>query len=83
MTDHAQAKANRLLTAGSLDAIKDELSALTVEEMAALLSTAGGREITGAQIRQDIDGGAPVNEDGTIHFIEYASWLVRERGNGN
>ena len=54
------------------------LTALTVDQVAKVLSSAGARRITEEMIGVDIDAGAPVNPDGTINLVHYASWLVRE-----
>jgi len=52
--------------------------ALTVGDLARLLSTAGGRRVTVTMIRADLAAGAPVNPDGTINLVHYAAWLARE-----
>ena len=59
------------------------LTALTVDQVAKILSTAGGRRITEEMIRSDIDAGAPVNPDGTINLVNYTSWLVSEVSGGS
>lgn len=48
------------------------------EELAALLTRAGGQKISAAAIRRDLKAGAPKNQDGTIHVLNYAAWLARE-----
>ena len=53
-------------------------TALTVAQIAKILSAAGGRKITEEMIRTDIDAGAPVNSDDTINLVHYTAWLVRE-----
>ena len=58
-------------------------AALTVTQMAKVLSAAGGRRITEAMVRADIDAGAPVNADGTMNLVHYAAWLAREVSNGD
>ncbi|MEI8197727.1 MAG: hypothetical protein WCI73_17675 [Phycisphaerae bacterium] len=52
--------------------------ALSVEEVARMLSAAGGRRITPEQVQADIEAGAPVGADGRINLVHYAAWLVRE-----
>ena len=58
------------------------LTALTVDQVAKVLSAAGGRRITEEMISADIDVGAPVNPDGTINLVYYTSWLVLEMSIG-
>lgn len=53
-------------------------SALPVGIAARLLTKASGRSISEAQIRADIDAGAPTNPDGTINLVHYAAWLVKQ-----
>jgi hypothetical protein len=53
-------------------------SALTVAEVAKLLSAAGGKKITPAQIQADLDDGAPAGPGGTINLVHYTAWLLRE-----
>lgn len=55
-----------------------QATALSIEQLALLLSRAGGQEITTEAIRQDIAAGAPVNADGTMHFTHYAAWLAAQ-----
>ena len=52
--------------------------ALTLEEVARLLSAAGGRKVSLEQVQADIDAGAPVLPGGRVNLIHYAAWLVRE-----
>ena len=58
------------------------LTALTVAQMAKMLSAAGGRMVTEAMVLADIDAGAPVNPDGTINLVHYAAWLAKETASG-
>jgi len=53
-------------------------TALTVAQMAKVLSAAGGRRITEAMVHADLDAGAPVNPDGTMNLVHYTAWLARE-----
>ncbi len=53
-------------------------TALSVEDLAVLLSRSGGTRLSPDQIRQDLAAGAPRNADGTVNLIHYAAWLVRE-----
>ncbi len=54
--------------------------ALTLHDMARLLSAAGERAITVAMLEADVAAGAPVNGDGTMNMVQYAAWLAREDG---
>lgn len=53
-------------------------AALPIDQLATLLSRAGGQPITGPQIRSDIDAGAPSNADGTLHLVHYTAWLAAQ-----
>lgn len=53
-------------------------AALTVVELARLLSVGGNRKITPEQVQADIDAGAPVGAGGKINLVHYVAWLVRE-----
>ena len=59
------------------------LTALTVDQTAKILSSAGGRRISEQMIQADIDADAPVNSDGTINLVNYTSWLVLEMSIGS
>lgn len=53
--------------------------AVTPAELAGILSRLGGRSVvTPAQILADVAAGCPTNDDGTLHVVHYAAWLVRE-----
>lgn len=52
--------------------------ALSVEEMAKILSAGGGRKVTAEQVQADINAGAPVGAGGRMNLVHYAAWLVRE-----
>ena len=54
------------------------ITALTIDQTAKILSSAGGRRITEEMIRADIEAGAPTNSDGTVNLIRYTAWLVKE-----
>ena len=58
--------------------------ALSRENLVTLLKKAGFRDMTSEMLQEDIDGGVPVNADGTISLIKYMAWLIREvNGNGD
>ena len=52
--------------------------ALSLDQVARILTASGWKPVTVEMIRDDIDDGAPVNADGTINLVRYAAWLVRE-----
>ena len=51
---------------------------LSTQDVARLVSAAGGRKVTPEQVQADIDAGAPLGADGKINLIHYAAWLTRE-----
>jgi hypothetical protein len=51
-------------------------TALSIAQLARLLTAAGGRTVSEETIRKDIEAGAPVNADGTMNLLHYAAWLV-------
>jgi hypothetical protein len=52
--------------------------ALSLADVARILTASGWKPVTVEMIQADIDAGAPVNPDGTISLVRYAAWLVRE-----
>lgn len=54
-------------------------SALTIAQVAQVLTAAGGRPVTIATIEADIADGAPTNANGTLNLVMYAAWLLRVR----
>jgi len=53
-------------------------AAMTPADLAALLSRAGGQQITEAMLRADLDvGGAPRNPDGSMNLMHYSAWLAQ------
>ena len=57
-------------------------AAMSVAEVAKLLSAGGGKKITPEQVQADLDAGAPVNANGTINLVHYTAWLLREMQTG-
>jgi hypothetical protein len=57
--------------------------ALSLEDVARILTASGGKPVTVDMLREDIDDGAPANPDGTINLICYAAWLVKEMAGGD
>jgi len=60
-----------------------KITALSLADLAALLSRVGGKPVTAEMIRADIDAGAPANPDGTMNLIHYTAWLVKECARGD
>ena len=58
-------------------------SALSVAQVAQVLSAAGGRPVTTAMVESDLVAGAPRNANGTINLVMYAAWLLKDRGRGD
>ena len=58
-------------------------TAMRIEVAAQILSKAGGRLVTEEMLRNDIDGGAPANADGTLNLVHYAAWLLKEMARGD
>jgi len=59
-------------TSASLD-----LRALSLEDLARVLSAAGGQQISVEMLEEDLAAGAPQNADGTVNLLHYAAWLAR------
>lgn len=57
-------------------------AALPVADAARVLTRLGGKPVTEAMLRADIDAGAPTNADGSINLVHYAAWLVKEMAAG-
>ena len=51
--------------------------ALRLEDLAKILTALGPKPVTLVMLQADIDDGAPVNRDGTVNLLHYASWLAR------
>ena len=57
-------------------------AAMPVADAARVLTRLGGKPVTEAMLRADIEAGAPTNADGSVNLVHYAAWLVREMGAG-
>jgi hypothetical protein len=57
-------------------------NALTVAQVARLLTRAGTNPVTPAMVEADVVAGAPTNPNGTINLVHYAAWLVKEMARG-
>ena len=51
-------------------------AAMAVADAARVLTRLGGKPVTDAMLRADIEAGAPVNADGSLNFVHYAAWLA-------
>lgn len=63
------------------DAAGPRLTALPLEQAAALLRRSGCQRVTPESLRADLAAGAPANADGTLNLIAYGAWLVRAQAN--
>ncbi|MBX7106488.1 MAG: hypothetical protein K1X57_20605 [Gemmataceae bacterium] len=57
-------------------------NALTVAQVARLLTRAGTSPVTSAMVEADVAAGAPTNPNGTINLVHYAAFLVKEMARG-
>ncbi|NRA37017.1 MAG: hypothetical protein HRU15_02650 [Planctomycetes bacterium] len=58
-------------------------NALTPEQCMLILQKSGSPKASVAHIQRDIENGAPVNADGTIHMMHYCAWLTQMNLQGN
>ena len=56
--------------------------ALRLEDLARILTASGPKSVTLEMLQADIKNGAPVNPDGTMNLVNYATWLVKETLHG-
>ena len=54
------------------------LLALTPEQLVDVLVRSGFRDMTLELLHSDFDAGAPRNADGTVNFIHYMAWILKE-----
>ena len=54
-----------------------KITALSIAEVAKVLSSASGRQITEEQVREIAEHGSLVKPDGTLSPLEYTAFLVR------
>ena len=52
--------------------------ALTPEQVVDVLVKSGFRGMTLELLHSDFDAGAPRNADGTVNFISYMAWILKE-----
>lgn len=57
-------------------------NALTVEQLAQVLSAAAQRRVQVEHIQADIEAGAPTNADGTLSVLDYTAWQLQEMHRG-
>lgn len=57
-------------------------NALTVEQLAQVLSAAAQRRVLIEHIQADIEAGAPTNADGTLSVLDYTAWQLQEMHRG-
>ncbi len=57
--------------------------ALSLADMARLLSAAGPRPVAVDALQADLDAGAPTNADGTMNLVHYVAWLIKELARGD
>lgn len=65
-----------------MDPKTTSLANITPEDLARALTAASGRQVRVEEIRTDIELGAPVNPDGTMHLVNYMAWMLKERKAG-
>jgi hypothetical protein len=53
-------------------------AALSLPDLARVLTLAGGQRIDVAMLEADLAAGAPTNADGTTNVVHYTAWLVKE-----
>ncbi len=54
------------------------LTALTIDQVAKILSAAGGRRISEEMVREALEAGAPALPGNRINLIEFAAWLEKD-----
>jgi len=57
-----------------------KITALSIAEVAKVLSSASSRRITEEQVAEIAERGGIVKPDGTISLLDYTAFLVREYG---
>lgn len=62
---------------------KNNLTSFEKDEFVKLLKQVGCRTASLEALEKDIAAGAPINEDGTINFLHYTAWLLKESNNGS
>ncbi len=52
--------------------------ALSIEDLARVLTASGRKAVTLAMVQKSLDNGAPVNPDGTISLVKFAAFPAKE-----
>lgn len=52
-------------------------AALSITDVARVLTAASGQRVTEAMIEADVADGAPLNPDGSMNVVRYGAWLAR------
>jgi hypothetical protein len=56
--------------------------ALSVEDLARVLTASSRKAVTREMIQKSLDNGAPLNPDGTISLVKFAAFLAKEVTSG-
>ena len=80
--EHAPSPAPHAANAAGQGMSRLNPAALPVADASRVLTRLGGKSVTEAMLRADIDAGAPLNADGTLNLVHYAAWLVKEMSAG-
>ena len=59
-----------------------KITALSIADVAKVLASASGREVTEEQVQEVAERGDLICSDGTISLLEYAAFLLQEPVNG-
>ena len=59
------------------------ITAMTPETLVELLRKSGATSADLDRLKADLTHGAPQNADGTINFLHYTAWLLKEMQNAN
>lgn len=57
-------------------------AAVALDDLARLLSAAGGQAVKVEMLEADVESGAPTNADGSTNLVHYAAWLVQQMSGG-
>jgi len=58
------------------------ITALNAADVAKVLASASGREVTEEQVQEVAERGDLIRSDGTISLLDYAAFLLHESVNG-
>jgi hypothetical protein len=53
-------------------------TAMSPAQVAEMLTRAGDKPVTEADVAADLEAGAPRNDDGTVNFLHYTAWLTKK-----